>query len=274
METTIRSFIVIGRDLCHSLMTLLCYLTIIVLDHCFGRWKLIIVSDYFGTLPQVLRRQQKWNVESTSSLSRVREGQGRMAHRPAWAFIPRAWKHFCPQPGTTKNLNSGSSRLQEKNCQVRTWSCPTHSQRPSKTSQGLCFPMKWGSSPNQHCKKVRRQKVEGLALGKWVQDEVAGRTESVSRDDILSVQSSPCTCTSFLALYLWYSVLKAYKPWWHTQSIRHRSQSTMYIPDTSSAFNVLLHPWYSAEILKRGGVGLLRFMPLLVFLCLFCSTRQ
>ena len=32
METTIRSFIVIGRDLCHSLMTLLCYLTIIVLE--------------------------------------------------------------------------------------------------------------------------------------------------------------------------------------------------------------------------------------------------
>ena len=117
--------------------------------------------------------------------------------------------------GTTKNLDSGSSRFQEKNCQVRTWSCPTHSQRPSKTSQGLCFPMKWrtrGSSPNQHCIKVRRQKVEGLALGKWVQDEVAGRTESVSRDDILSVQSSPCTCTSFLALYLWYSVLKACKP--------------------------------------------------------------
>ena len=193
------SFIVIESDLCHSLITLLCYLTIIDLEDAGFYFFLTTLA----LLPQALRKQQKWNVESTSSLSRVREGQGRMAHRPAWAFIPRAWKHFCPQPGTTKNFNSGSSRFPEKNCQVRTWSCPTHSQRPSKTSQGLCFPMKWlrrGSSPNQHCIKVRRQKVEGLALGKWVQDEVAGRTESVSRDDILSVQSSPCTCTSFLVV--------------------------------------------------------------------------
>ena len=169
---------------------------------------------------------------------------------PLFPAPENIFAHNQAPPKTSTPAQVGWGR---KNCQVRTWSCPTHSQRPSKTSQGLCFPMKWlrrGSSPNQHCIKVRRQKVEGLALGKWVQDEVAGRTESVSRDDILSVQSSPCTCTSFLALYLWYSVLKACKPWWHTQSIRHRSQSTMYIPDTSSAFNVLLHPWYNGTVQK------------------------